>query len=196
MMTRPHYLLRRLAAPHLKALSAQVVWPSDLFVRGKDHMLLVETSRKEGLLGTHGDLYGHPVDFELSAAGRCYLAFCPERERQQILARIKSTNPTKLMEVLETTRERGYARAHPDWHGQYGTADRSRVRHMGMSVPVIVQGRIRASLNLLWVSGPVSNSEIIRRHEAPLRATAKAISDDYVAALHATKGRKKTDTLF
>src|SRR5215510_15901109 len=76
------------AAPVLDRLCRKISWPSDLMVPAGDHMEIRETSRVRTPFSTAfiSDRIGTPVNWVLSAVGRAYLAHCPDRERDKILA--------------------------------------------------------------------------------------------------------------
>ena len=90
------------AAPVLDRLCQKVLWPSDLLVPAGDHMERRETSRSHSPFPIHSahelNRVGQPVGWLLSAVGRAYLAFCPEKEREGILRRLRKSN--KLDDLL------------------------------------------------------------------------------------------------
>ena len=105
------------AAPVLDRLCQKVSWPSDLMVPAGDHMLIAETSRTQTPFPINAGLVGRSVNWLLSAVGRVYLAHCPDREREQILQRLRKSEkpedrlarePGRLEKILAETRQRGY----------------------------------------------------------------------------------------
>jgi DNA-binding IclR family transcriptional regulator len=76
------------AGPILDRLCQKVSWPSDLMVPAGDHLEIRESSRVRTPFAIYfmQDRIGTPVNWVLSAVGRAYLAFCPENERQKLLA--------------------------------------------------------------------------------------------------------------
>ena len=66
----------------------------------------------------------------MTGVGRAYLAWCPEKEREEILRRLRKSNnpedwlardPKKLERILSETRRRGYATRDPSYvAGRYG----------------------------------------------------------------------------
>lgn len=185
-----HRLLARVAAPHLAALRDEVIWPSDLFVRGPREMRLIETTRSHTLLGTYGDPYGNPVDLLRSAAGRCYLAFCSERERGAALRAlgVQDAEQRELHLLFEQFRAQGYAISHRDWHGQAVLPpDSRRRRHAAISVPVKAGSRVQASLNLIWIASLLREAEVVERLMPRLVRAASDIGSAYRDALKAMK---------
>src|SRR6266545_5912267 len=84
------------AAPVFDRLCRKVLWPSDLLVPAGDHMERRETNRSRSpfLLRptSSATAVGQPVGWLLTAVGRAYLAFCPDKEREAILRRLRKTN--------------------------------------------------------------------------------------------------------
>jgi IclR family mhp operon transcriptional activator len=81
------------AAPALDRLCRKISWPSDLFVPAGDHIEIRETSRVRTPFSTvfMHDRIGTPVNWVLSAVGRAYLAYCPDKERQKILTLLRNS---------------------------------------------------------------------------------------------------------
>src|SRR5258705_1881740 len=107
------------AAPILDRLCQKISWPSDLMVPAGDHMEIRESSRVRTPFAIYfmHDRIGTPVNWVLSAVGRAYLAYCPEDERQKILALLrKSDKPENRLardtrrvdQILAETRAHGY----------------------------------------------------------------------------------------
>src|SRR5215510_15636287 len=79
------------AAPVLIRLCEKVKWPSDLFVPAGDHLERRETTRSRSPF-----VFPHPqpgvgvrVGWLMTGVGRAYLAWCPEKERGEILERLR-----------------------------------------------------------------------------------------------------------
>ena len=83
------------------------------------HMEIRELSRVRTPFSTFfmHDRIGTPVNWVLSAVGRAYLAYCPEKERERILAPLRKSGKTedglagdlkRLDRILAETRMKGY----------------------------------------------------------------------------------------
>jgi IclR family mhp operon transcriptional activator len=116
-----HDRVAEAAAPVLIRLCEKVKWPSDLFVPAGDHMEKRETSRPRSpfVLPAEGTgQVGRRVGWLMTGVGRAYLAWCSEKEREEILQRLRKYNrpgdrlmhdPKRLDRILSETRQRGYA---------------------------------------------------------------------------------------
>jgi IclR family mhp operon transcriptional activator len=111
--------LVEITSPVLEQLSKQVSWPSVLTVPRLDHVEVIETNRPRTYFD---DIPLGPIGFRAnmlrSASGRAYLAFCPDREREAVLRRLRENNlpgderardAKWVMAVVEATRRRGYS---------------------------------------------------------------------------------------
>ena len=116
------------AAPVLDRLCRKISWPSDLMVPAGDHMEIRETSRVRTPFSTvflH-DRVGTPVNWMLSAVGRAYLAYCPEKERERILTLLRKSDlaenrlardEKRTRQILIETRDKGYGTRDPTFGG-------------------------------------------------------------------------------
>src|SRR6267154_737550 len=68
------------AVPVLSRLCEKVLWPSDLVVPAGNCMERRETSQARTPFFIH-PTDGHRINWLLTAMGRAYLAFCPDKER-------------------------------------------------------------------------------------------------------------------
>jgi len=181
-----HIRLAELASPHLSALRRQVVWPSDLTVRQGYHMKLIETSRRESSLALHRDAIGFKVDILVSAVGRSYLAFCPELERERILAHLEAhperytrgarLNRQDLQRVLAQTRERGYGVRDSRFGGLGWLSEQNDDRLAAIAVPILSGPKVLACLTIVWPRRLHSEADIARRYLQALQHSAAAIA--------------------
>jgi IclR family mhp operon transcriptional activator len=175
------------AAPVLDRLCQKVSWPSDLMVPAGDHMEVRESSRVRTPFSIYflNHRVGTPVNWVLTAVGRAYLAFCPDKERERILELLrKSDKPenrlardAKLFErILAETRAQGYATRDPSFSGgYYGRPFPDGLS--GIAVPLIDRGRVHGVINLIWVKAARSVDSMVRDHLADLQAAAAEIAE-------------------
>jgi len=183
-----HRRLAEVASPHLAKLSEQVAWPSVIAVPRLDHMEIVETN--SALLRLDAVMLG-PVGSHLSyihsATGRAYLAACDEGEREAIIERLRPTEQDPagrqmLDEILADIGGRGYALREPYHH--WPDRDWQAIRHDGrksLAVPVMVQGKPVAAVNISWLARRTDTETVVSRHLAALRRAADAIAVELTA---------------
>ena len=192
-----HDRVAEAAAPVLDRLCQKISWPSDLMVPAGDHLLLVETSRSMTpfLIGGAARI-GTRVNWLLTAVGRVYLAYCPAKEREQILRRIRKSeniedrlahDPKQLDTILAETRRRGYGVRATGFGGQpYGTAPRDDGL-AGMALPLFDRTRVHGTINILWVRTAYTIDDFAKLYLADLQSAAQEI----VRSLHAAGPQRR-----
>ncbi len=188
------YRIAEVAAPHLEALQRKVIWPSDLLVFRNYRLELAETSRRQSNLGLFPYRIGFRIDMFLTAPGRAWLAFCPDRERERIIAHARRHPPPnprsravlqgELEGILATTRRLGYASREPLFGGTDQDISDFDDGLDAIAVPVMDGPRVLAAMNLVWPRKYRLKAKIVRDHLADLKAAASAIAAA-VAALQA-----------
>jgi IclR family mhp operon transcriptional activator len=179
------------AAPVLDHLFQKVSWPSDLFVPAGDHMERRETSRARNPHFSHPNYLtriGQPVNWLMTGVGRAYLAFCPDRERDEILQRLRKSDhpedrlahdPKQVDRILTETRAKGYGTRDPGFFGGgYGAPQDDGLA--GIAVPLLDRTRVHGSINILWIRTVMTAEQCAARHLADLEAAASEI----VKSLH------------
>lgn len=175
----PHtWRLCDIATPVMRRLTEQVRWPSDLFVRVGLGMRIVESSRSCSPIALYQGKLHTQVSILLSAAARVYLAYCPEDERESLIAQALQQSPPVMNEdgirrMVEETRRLGYGIRHRSYFGESRPDDGLRA----IAVPVIYAGRVQACINLLWVKDYMTEEEFAKRHLETLRAAAREIAE-------------------
>ncbi len=181
----PSDRLGQAAAPVLKALCQRVVWPSDLSVRVGTHMELTETSRPHSRLSLTHIGVGFPIHMLMSAPGRAYLSYCPDDEREALIARLLpkqsvARDRAAVDRLLSTTRAQGYGARDPRWGGHIS---RPKSKHDdgldAIAVPVLHGEKVLGCLNIVWIRTLLSQIDIARRHLRDLQAAAEDIEASY-----------------
>lgn len=178
--------LSALAAPIRASLEKRVPWPTDLAVRDGLSMLILDAHRPINGLAVNYRVLGFRPSMMISSLGRCYLAFCPEEERRDIVAQL-SRSPNALdraalrKEVLRRLvsngRLSGYCTRDPSYLGS-----ESPERFGALSVPVFAGTRLIASLSCSWLPRVTDEAQIVSSYLLPLRDAANLIGE---RALHA-----------
>jgi len=191
-----HEAVAEAAAPVLDRLCQKVSWPSDLMVPAGDHMEVRESSRVRTPFSIYflNHRMGTPVNWVLTAVGRAYLAFCPDRERERILARLRKSEAAenrlardtrRFERILADTRQRGYATRDPTFAGgYYGQPFPDGLA--GIAVPLLDRGRVHGVINIIWVKAARTVDDMVRDHLADLQSAAA----DIVGSLPSRKSRQ------
>ncbi len=156
--------------PVLAEFQAAIPWPSDLAVFDRDAMVILETSRRPGVLSVSRQV-GSRVPAMPTALGRAYLAFLPEAERRDCLAVLRQrTGQPKDVKRFETllasVRAKGYAASDQE--------NRPDIR--ALAAPVMEGARVVASVNVIVVAEVMAMAEVERRYARPLLAAARKMS--------------------
>jgi IclR family mhp operon transcriptional activator len=172
------------AAPVLDRLCQKISWPSDLLVPAGDHMEIAETSQTRSPYLIHVSGIGQPVNWLQSAVGRVYLAFCTDKEQEEILQKLrKSERPEdrlardakRLEKILTETRQRGYGIRDPGFVG--GTYGSPPVNDglAAIAVPLLERTRVHGSINILWNKVAFTIEQFAARHLDDLKGAASEI---------------------
>jgi IclR family mhp operon transcriptional activator len=176
--------LAEIAGPVLNRLCQRIAWPSDLIVPAGDHMEVRETSRPLSPFVLNHDQIGHQVNWVLSAAGRVYLAFCPEEEKQSLLDLLRrSRKPDnqlafeteKLNRNLAEARKRGYGTRDSSFVGGFYGRPPYSDGLAAFAVPLRQEERVLGAINLVWLKKAYTIEHMINQHLSDLRGAAAEI---------------------
>ncbi|WP_432695715.1 helix-turn-helix domain-containing protein [Marinobacterium sp. YM272] len=178
----PHaWRLCEVAGPVMLELVEKVRWPSDLFVREGSGMRYIESSRTSTPISLYRGRLNIRVRMLYSAAGRTYLAYCPEAERQQLIEETRGERPAELTDegverLGQRIRQQGYGTRQPGYTGTVLPDDGLSV----IAVPVLNEQQLLGCITLLWVRDYMSEEQFAERHLAELQAAAREIAKRYV----------------
>jgi IclR family mhp operon transcriptional activator len=120
----------------------------------------------------------------LTGVGRAYLAYCPEKERDAIIQRLRNSDkpenrlardPKRLERILAETRARGYATRDPSFVGGSYSRPPFDDGLAAIVVPLRDRKRVYGSINILFVKTAYTVEQFARRHLADLQAAAREI---------------------
>ncbi|MGE3246576.1 MAG: helix-turn-helix domain-containing protein [Beijerinckiaceae bacterium] len=150
-------LIADAARPALEEMASRIVWPSDITVRDGLHMRIIETNRSLTQLSVNRNDIGDRVELAATAVGRAYAAFCPQKERDEILTAVEmqygAQSVRELHGVLETARAQGYAERGPMHTGNTERFPRLNDRLSAVAMPIMHRKRVTCCINLLWPQG-------------------------------------------
>ena len=178
--------LASVAGPVLDELCESVRWPSDVSVRNRTFMQLCETSRNRAYFTLNRLEIGYRIHMLLSAPGRAYLAWCPERERASILRQLDAeagmgrellNRPAELERVLADTRARGYAIRDLGWGGDYRRSRQEFDDGLGaIAVPILRRSKVLGCVNIVWIARLFTADQIAKVHAVKLQDAAQKIA--------------------
>ncbi|MBU3069171.1 helix-turn-helix domain-containing protein [Aestuariicella sp. G3-2] len=173
------------AMPVMVELVEKVRWPSDLFVREGCSMRIVESNRANTPISLYRGYINVNVKMLYSAAGRTYLAYCPEAERQQLIEETRHDRPRNMTDaglerLLERIRQAGYSTRHPGYTGETRPDDGLNA----IAVPVMHEQRVLGCINLMCVRDYMTEEQFAEKHLSSLQAAAKQIAQRYSQPAH------------
>lgn len=166
------------AAPLLGQLLQEVVWPTDISTLDVDAMVIRETTHRFSRLSFHRSMVGRRLPMLLTAAGRAYIANCPEQERTQILQLLASRDdkqallardPEYIDRLVRKTRQDGYGSNYRDW-GEEG-------RIAAIALPIRHEDRILGCINLVYIADAMSIEEAARSYLNAMQSVVTRIED-------------------
>jgi IclR family mhp operon transcriptional activator len=144
-----------IAAPLMSNFTRELVWPVALLTFDEGRMLVREATHEVSALSIDHGMVGRSLPMLRTAAGRCYLAFCPDQERRAILEMLSRSKARddrgaretrRLNKLLDAIRAKGYA-----------VQDREiNPKATGIAVPIRMGSRVLASLSSIWISSALT----------------------------------------
>jgi IclR family mhp operon transcriptional activator len=163
-----------IAAPLMAEFTRQQVWPVALMTFEAGRMLIRETTHPASSLSIDYGMVGRRLPMLRTAAGRVYLAFCPDSECCAILDMLRHSpdaddrfDERRLAALLYEIRTKGYA-----------MQDREiNPKTSGISVPI--RGEcVLGSVSMVWIASALTLTEAEQRFLAPLQSLAGRIADE------------------
>lgn len=177
-------LLIQASSGELAELCQKVIWPSDLSMRSGLRMVLVETSRPHARLIFNKLSVGFEIDFLLSAPGRAYLAFCPDKERKDILDKLSKMpkysflfDSGQISHILDQVRAQGYGHRDSRWGGRGSEFTKTYDDGLdAIAVPIRSGNNVLGCVNIIWIRSILPRRIVVDRHLADLLETADRIA--------------------
>ncbi len=170
----------QIARPFIYELCREIVWPVAIATLSGSTMLVRQTTDHQSPLAVEKRGPGFRVPILGSAAGICYLSYCPKEQRDSLLDILAASrkeedrparNRKKVYDTLVETRKRGFAIAH-------------RVRRvseeLSISVPIIANDRLLAALTFRCSSTAVPEDEAVKKMAPKLKAVAQRIGQEFI----------------
>ena len=168
--------ISRFARPLMTKFTRDLVWPVVLMTFDEGRMLVRETTHELSPLSIDHGMVGRRLPMLRTAAGRCYLAFCPDEERRAILNLLArsalqedrgASDMQRLDKLFERIRLKGYAMQEREINPKAA----------GISVPVRHGARVLACLSSIWISSALTAVHVESEILPQLTSTADRIAD-------------------
>jgi IclR family mhp operon transcriptional activator len=170
----------QIARPFIYELCREIVLPVAIATLSGSTMLVRQTTDHQSPLAVEKRGPGFRVSILGSAAGLCYLSYCPKEQRDSLLDVLANSNKEddlparnhkKIYDSLVETRKRGFAIAH---------RKRRISEELSISVPIIAEERLLAALTFRCSSAAVPESEAIKTIVPKLKLAAQQIGQEFI----------------
>ena len=172
--------ITQIARPYIYELCREVVWPVAVATLSGSTMLIRQTTDHQSPLVVEKHGPGFRVPILSSAAGICYLSFCPKEQRDSLLDILANSrkeadrparNRKKIFDTLVETRKRGFAIAH---------RSRRVSEELSIAVPIIAEERLLASLSFRCSSTAVPEADAVKKFVPKLKAVSQQIGQEFI----------------
>lgn len=178
-----HNFLMDAGAEVLEELCREISWPSDLAVYDRGEMQILDTSRSKSPFVINMTGIGYRVPMLQTGLGRAWLAFCPDSEREAILADLaKSKRPHDrlvheagyVQTIIAETRARGYGTRVPG----FTLRVRGEEKTDGIGVPVMMGGRVIACISFIWSLPALNEKKVVKIYLKRVLEAAARIGEE------------------
>lgn len=168
--------ISEIANPVLGELLKKLVWPSDLCTLDGDCMLVRETTHRFSPLSFHRAMIRQRMPVLFTSAGRAYLAFCKDEERQQVLNLIRQGNDEQaafarneklVANLIDKVRQQGYATNDGEWSSQEKIS--------ALAVPIFGNDHVIGAINVVFLRKALSLQDASLRFVPELHNAAEKI---------------------
>lgn len=164
------------AVPLFAEYGSRLVWPLDLSVYDNAAMVIQETTHGRSPLSIDRAMVGYRLPVLRTSAGRAYLSFCPDEERELIVAHLRRLGDPAdlpflgegpLRRMIEDTRARGIA---------LRDAGEFRPQTASIAVPIISAGGVLGCVSMIWIRSAMSARKALDDFAGPLCEIAGKIA--------------------
>ena len=156
------------AGPIFAEYSNRLVWPLDLTVYNNAAMIIQETTHSRSPLSIDRAMTGVRLPVLRTSAGRAYLSFCPDQERELILDHIRCLGVREdqpflderwIERLIAETRARGIA---------VRDAGEFRPQTASIAVPILLDGDLIGCVSLIWIRSAMDTAKALDEFGSPL----------------------------
>lgn len=174
--------LSQAAGPILIELGRALVWPVDLVTCEAGAMVIQESTHTRSPLSIDRGMIGIRLPMLRTAAGRAYLAFCPETDRRAIVSHLHSIDEPADRSFLEAaaletliaeTRARGYGvRA----IGDEPIPNTSATKTSSIAVPIRSGDAVLGCISIIWLANAFEFADGVVQFLEPMQRAAAEIA--------------------
>jgi Transcriptional regulator len=152
--------ITRVAGPAMGELVEKVVWPSDLTTPQADEMVIRETTRRFSPFSFHRSMVGQRLPMLRSSAGRAFLGFCTDRQREAVIQHMQQgvESAEKKVALRRMVEHAAHETMAVGFGWNYGGWVREQ-RFGGVALPLICNGRVLACLSVVFLIKSISLDE-------------------------------------
>ena len=178
--------LSQAAGPILVELGRALVWPVDLVTCEVGAMVVQETTHARSPLSIDRGMIGVRLPMLRTAAGRAYLAFCPETERRTIVNHLRRNDePGDRPYLKRAAFERTIAETASRGYGVRTISDdpiphTSATKTSSIAVPIRAGASVLGCLTIIWLANAVELSRGVEQFLEPMREAAEGIAASLV----------------
>lgn len=162
---RDEHWISAVAAPLLGKLLNEVLWPTDLGTLDVDAMIIRETTHRFSRLSFHRSMVGRRLPILETAMGLAYIAFCPEKERKELITLLASRNDREgeiardskaVNNLILRTQRKGFGENFMNWNQEERIA--------AIAIPIRSGEEVLACLNLVYIAEAMSIDEAAKKY--------------------------------
>ena len=159
-------------------LTRRFVWPTSIAVLDKDCVVVRFSTVPDSPMSPFHATINMRLSLISRALGLAYLAFCPDPERELLIAMLQTSSdpedglaryPKQLTALINTVRRQGFAERDPL------VAPRTSCT---IAVPIFHGHRVLATLCATYFASAMTRAEAIERFVDPLKSAAASIGEE------------------
>jgi IclR family mhp operon transcriptional activator len=163
-------LVVQVLAPHVKALTRRILWPSDFASFSLGTVRIRYSTHKFSPMSVHSRMIGRERSLTRSALGKAIIAAMSENEVNRIAALMKCTtpedmtNPYRIRHITDQVRNQGYA----------CSVGQTEDKISAIALPVRSGDTLFGAINVIFFRGVMTPAQAAERYLDDLRACCEA----------------------
>lgn len=183
-----HASVSQAAGPELINLGARFLWPVHLATYDGCAMVIQESTQPRSPFSIARQLVGRRLPMLRTAAGHAYLAFCPDAERESILAQLRRIDdpqdrnllrPRQLQKFLDETRQQGFGAR---------SGERFLSKTTTLAVPINAGPTVIGCIIVVWITSALKLVDAVAQFAKPMQKAAADIAANHARQWSANGG--------